>query len=769
MRAARELLLTLLTAVSVLIAVGSWSRITAGLSHAMLPIALSGVVVVAAGTLLRLTTTPRWAIVLVQLALAWSVVSIRLTHTPVPLHYAPRMRLENAFVAAGETALHAATPVPVIGGVLPFVLCGAALAFVVADLLARTLRLTAVAGIVLLAVLAVPISVMGSLEGASGAARSGVSPWLFALAAAGWLAQVVLAEGDRLQRWGRELDGPDPAPGGSAPASRSVLGTIAVGGTATALALVVPLAVPTMHLDFKGFGAGPGNGHVTVTNPMVDVQHSLVQGDDVPLVEVRTDDPDPSYLRLAVLIRFTATQWSAGDRSIPQDQGSHGTVPIDGLGPDPSGVSFPYRISVEPSFDSRWLPTPAPITAIEADGDWRYDTSTNDFVAVGDGLSTAGLTYSAVRLRHTVTADQLRDMRSGIGQVSARYTDLPADLPAVVAEQARRVTRDAATPLAQAVDLQTWFRSTGHFRYSTDVSLGSGGSDLATFLGTGPGSRIGYCQQYAAAMAAMARTLGIPARVAVGFLNPTRQTDGSYVFSSHDMHAWPELYFEGAGWVRFEPTPASGTVVPSYALAPGDPTLTPVTPPSPSSSTAPLGRQTAKPRADTNQNTGAAHAALAPVNRHPMAWLGGVLALALLAFLVALPGAVRRRRRRARLGGSAEDAWAELRDTVIDLGVPWADGVSPRATQRLLDRYLGTHDGHLALGRLVDALERERYAAASTPLDPQVLRDVLEGLRQGEPPTTVRRAAWWPRSVVRTRRLRAARTADGPADLDRVG
>ena len=54
----------------------------------------------------------------------------------------------------------------------------------------------------------------------------------------------------------------------------------------------------------------------------------------------------------------------------------------------------------------------------------------------------------------------------------------------------------------------------------------------------------------------MARTLGIPARVAVGFLEPDRQPDGSCVYSSHDMHAWPELYFEGAGWMRFEPTPA---------------------------------------------------------------------------------------------------------------------------------------------------------------------------------------------------------------------
>jgi len=56
-----------------------------------------------------------------------------------------------------------------------------------------------------------------------------------------------------------------------------------------------------------------------------------------------------------------------------------------------------------------------------------------------------------------------------------------------------------------------------------------------------------------------------PARVAVGFLEPQRQPDGSFVYSSHDMHAWPELYFQGAGWTVFEPTPADqARTTPSY-------------------------------------------------------------------------------------------------------------------------------------------------------------------------------------------------------------
>ncbi|WGL53850.1 DUF3488 and transglutaminase-like domain-containing protein [Nocardioides sp. BP30] len=765
MRASRDFLLTLLTAATVLLAIASWSRITVGISHAMAAIVLTGAVVVVAGWGLRLTRTPRWVIPLVQLALAWSVVSIRLTRAPVPLRHVPRLRLEDAFLAAGDTVAHSAPPVPVVQGVLPFVLCGAALAFVVADLLAHTLRLPAVAGLVLLTVLAVPISVVSSEVGITGAARSGVSPWLFALVVAGWLTQVVVTEGDRLERWGRHLDDEPPGPQVS---TRSLTGTVAVGGTATVLALVVPLAVPTMHVRLDGFGGGAGSGHVTVTNPMVDVRRNLVQGQDVPLVQVRTDDPDPGYLRIAVLTRFTATQWSAGDRSIPKTQDSHGAVPIAGLSPQTPVTTHRYSISVNPDFDSRWLPTPAPIDAIEAAGDWRYDTNTDDFVAVGKGLTTAGLDYTAVKSEPDLTAAELDDASSALGQVSATYTDQPADLPSIVSQLAQKVTRDAdaTTPLEQAVALQSWFRDSGEFTYSTATDLGSGATDLARFLGTGPDSKTGYCQQFAAAMAAMARTLGIPSRVAVGFLSPTRESDGSYVYSSHDMHAWPELYFAGAGWVRFEPTPASGTVVPSYAHAPSAVTPEPSTAPSASASAQPRTAQTAKPRANAQQNAGEKSSPIPLTDHHTWRWVALGALIAVLAALVALPGAVRRRRRRTRLrSGSAEEAWSEMRDTAIDLGIPWADGVSPRATRQLLDRYLGTHDGYVALDRLVEAVERERYAATSDPFDRQVLTDVLHGLEQGEPARAVRRAAWWPRSVLRGRRD----TGSADRTMDRVG
>ena len=66
-------------------------------------------------------------------------------------------------------------------------------------------------------------------------------------------------------------------------------------------------------------------------------------------------------------------------------------------------------------------------------------------------------------------------------------------------------------------------------------------------------TRRGYCTQFATAMIMMARAQGIPARMAIGFIPGTREGSSNIVRAS-DAHAWPELYFQGSGWLRFEPT-----------------------------------------------------------------------------------------------------------------------------------------------------------------------------------------------------------------------
>ena len=153
------------------------------------------------------------------------------------------------------------------------------------------------------------------------------------------------------------------------------------------------------------------------------------------------------------------------------------------------------------------------------------------------------------------------------------FSALPENVPAIIGTTARTVAGNQPTPYGQAMALQDYLRS-GSFTYSLDTPVqdgydGSGMDVLAKFLDV----KSGYCIHFSAAMAVMARELGIPSRIAVGFApgSTTGQTEtvggralNGFEATGRDAHAWPELYFQGLGWVPFEPTPSRGSV-PEYA------------------------------------------------------------------------------------------------------------------------------------------------------------------------------------------------------------
>ncbi|MFC6044798.1 transglutaminase-like domain-containing protein [Nocardioides hankookensis] len=369
-----------------------------------------------------------------------------------------------------------------------------------------------------------------------------------------------------------------------------------------------------------------------------------------------------------------------------------------------------------------------------------------------------------------ISSDRLADAGSPTGKVSDIFTDLPDDLPPIVHDLAVQVTDGAETPYEKAVALQNWFREDGGFTYSLAQGPDGNGSDaLVEFLSDGPGGRVGYCEQFASAMAVMARQLGIPARVAIGFLHPDPDGPNQWVYSSKDMHAWPELYFDGAGWVRFEPTPAGrADEVPSYTEPGSDPQDEPTDEPSASqSSSAPT--QPNRPR-DTESAAAAADDQSSGGSSVPwIPTLGGLAVLLLVAGGLLLPRTLRARRRERRLAsGLAEPVWAELRDTAVDLGLPWPRDRSPRATRAVLVEYFGAPVGPDtverpahgpaiapeavgAIDRLVHTVELDRYSRSGASLDPVRLRadgeTCVAALFGGAARSARRRATWWPPSL----------------------
>ncbi|WP_139981091.1 transglutaminaseTgpA domain-containing protein [Nocardioides litoris] len=758
---------SLLAAFTAWAALLSWRGFTEVPSRVSVHLALVALVVAGVGALGRWRRLPAYAVLVLQLVVGGVATCLAAAGRPLP-----DAELGAALGAANDAASTFAAPVPFDAdtSVQPLLVLGGFVAILAVDLCAGGLRRVPLAGLPLLTVYSVPISLLDR----------GLSWFVFAATAAGFLVLLFLQEEEHLSRWGRSLDGSTAPVRRLSDAVRA--NAIAVGSIATAAAIAVPLVVPTFSFSVFDVGAGDGgDGDIEVTNPMVDLRQDLVRGDNIELVRVRTDDPDPDHLRISVLNRYTDEQWSAGDRSVPTGNLADGVVPPV-FGADPSVVEFTdaqYDVEVSDDFSSRWLPTQAPVQSVDAAGDWRYDDRTMDFLASDDDLSTAGLDYQMVAALPSYRQERLLRLDTSPAVVDdPEMTELPADLPVSIEQLARSETTAGTTDFERAVLLNQFFRSTGGFRYQLpdEPSDASGSDQLVDFLDPQTG-RIGYCEQYSAAMAVMARTLGIPARVAVGFLAPSERDGDEYVYRAHDLHAWTELFFPGAGWVLFDPTPPDGVRSdprPGYQ----DARVRGEEPSAAPSTSAPTVPETQAPRPDQTAPTAAPEdgeqddPAAAGGSSFP--WLTVLLVLVVVGLVVLLalaPRTLRARQRERRLAGGPESAWDELRATAVDLRLWWPEGRSPRETRDLVADWFGQPgdtadrpargperdpEATEALTRLADHLERSRYARHHEVEAGQLRHDVLacaRALAAGSTPRTRRRAAWLPRSAFQRRRV----------------
>jgi transglutaminase-like putative cysteine protease len=660
-------------------------------------------------------------------------------------------RLADVFAAGFADVNRYATPVAPFRGIVALTVAGIGLCHIAVDTLAVTLRRPALAGLPLLALYCVPSTL----------APGGVGWGWFVLGAAGWLALLVADARLRLTAWGRPLG----YGRGDRASEREYHGEIQttplsalgrrIGAASLGVAVVVPIVVPGLDESVFGRGGAGGDGgqaSVTVQNPMVDLQRDLTRPEDRTIIRYTTDDPQPDYLRLVTLDSFDGIAWERATFDTPRAnrvRGQELPLPV-GLSNDVARERRMTQLRVFDEGDS-WLPMPYPPERVQIeDGDWRFDNESLNVVAQ-DGSTIRNAEYEVVSLDLQPTVAQLRAAPVPDRDYD-RYLELPPGLPEEVGTQAQEVVAEATTPYDRALALQDWFRDTSIWTYSTDVRDGHGNDALSAFLA----DRTGYCEQFAATMAVMARSVGIPARVNVGFTPGTRDGD-EWVVSVHDAHAWPELYFPNVGWVRFEPTPlADGRGIdPEYAgpaaerTDPGDPAAAQ---PLPSAAATPgagaLSEQEARLEGDDQLAGGGA------TNSGPPRWpFIAALVIVALALTPRLTRSLVRRRRFADEADSrvrAEAAWAEVRDTARDLGYPWSDSETPRqAAHRLGDEAFFEQPEREAFGALARVMERARYAR-----DPGTVDDLsveVDVVRRGltAPLSRARRwrAVWLPASA----------------------
>jgi len=160
--------------------------------------------------------------------------------------------------------------------------------------------------------------------------------------------------------------------------------------------------------------------------------------------------------------------------------------------------------------------------------------------------------------------------------VQDHYLQLPLDLSPRITELARSITTDAETPYDKATAITNYLRTT--ITYSETVTTPPDGIDpLTWFLFD---SRSGFCNYYATAEVVLLRSVGIPARMVVGFAQGVYVPPDKYTVLEKDAHAWPEVYFPGIGWVEFEPTSAQPVLnrLPGNTTPAGQhPSITPIT------------------------------------------------------------------------------------------------------------------------------------------------------------------------------------------------
>ena len=285
-----------------------------------------------------------------------------------------------------------------------------------------------------------------------------------------------------------------------------------------------------------------------VVSPLVNIQSQLVEQSNVELFRVRSSEP--TYHRLTALDEFDGNMW----RSSFDTETAEGELPRSF---DSAARTQTVRQQIEITLlGNEWVPAAFEPVAIDPRGfDIVWDERSSSLIVDEDVATSDGFEYTVESQVPHWTEDELGDASGHIpDDVADRYLQLPpsVDPTGQIRALAEQVTASATNRYEQALALQRFFRS--EFVYDQTVQHGQGKDAMLEFLTV---TQTGFCQQFSGSFAAMARMLGIPTRVAVGFTPgiPDEEDSNLYRVLGTHAHAWNEVYFDELGWVIFDPTP----------------------------------------------------------------------------------------------------------------------------------------------------------------------------------------------------------------------
>lgn len=452
--------------------------------------------------------------------------------------------------------------------------------------------------------------------------------------------------------------------------SGGVLSVIAAVLFGSLLGPQLPSATSRPLLQYRNFGDGDGDARITAISPLVQIRDRLNNQRDRELFTVKADRE--MRWRLGALDSYVDAQWTINDNlaerklaAVREDDLTRRTTVIQDFKIGPMGGS--------------WLPA-----GFEADAytgnvtGLRFLNATSGFVV--PDRSHEGVEYTVVSLLPAATPTELRasDDNETDRNIFDANTRLDTRVSDKVRDLASDLTSDAPTRFDKALALQNYLRSKD-FKYDTGVDYSDDTDPLEAFLFEG---RKGFCEQFADSFTVMARSLGIPTRIAVGF-NSSPAVDGVFRVTTKQAHAWPEVYFPGQGWIAFEPTPSifdgaspndpngTGRQRPNAAGPPGNVSTTTV--PSATTTTSGQARPTS-PTQDRRTTTPVSTAATGnPGSGSATLRFVGVAAAVIATPLLALGVYKTQRRRRRRTRGEARDqvlgAWMHTTEVLARVGI----------------------------------------------------------------------------------------------------
>ncbi|WP_420830145.1 DUF3488 and transglutaminase-like domain-containing protein [Bifidobacterium saguinibicoloris] len=334
---------------------------------------------------------------------------------------------------------------------------------------------------------------------------------------------------------------------------------------AGAIAVGACLAVPQHRVVLRDHYEPPLNPY-DYTSPLSGLRSYVKDHKDDTVLTAR-DLPAGTPVRLAVMDRFDGNVWNLSDSRSAADSSNYRRVGTT-IAEDEQGERFTATFTVDEGLADTWLPLSGAATSVtftsKTDASSFYYNTDTDSAIYPKG-TVKGLTYTERGVIPNTPTDKQIDAADAASVDQPEAEDVPDSVSKLASAIAGGQSKggEAARALAQKLKETGWFSHglegdypslPGHGNYRVDKLLA--GTEM-----------VGDSEQYASAMALMARELGLPSRVVMGFIPKNKdgeitqsrtEKQGTHTvtkFTGNDIEAWVEIKLDGYGWVAFYPTP----------------------------------------------------------------------------------------------------------------------------------------------------------------------------------------------------------------------